>query len=168
MHHASSDELVVGFYKVGSGRPSLTYHQALDEALCYGWIDGVRRSLDASSYTIRFTPRRKGSAWSQVNLRKAEALIQAGRMMPPGLWALERQVPASYSFEDPKELPPECLARFDAAALAFWESQPYASYRRPAAHWVMSAKRPETREKRLQQLIADCRAGLRIKQLRRA
>lgn len=167
-HHDKADELLVGFYKKGSGKPSLTYHEALDEALCFGWIDGKKQSVDAESYAQRFTPRRKGSVWSKINLAKAQLLIEAGRMQPAGLAALERQVPANYSFEAPMELSAEYLARFDPQALAFWEAQPYASYRRAAAHWVMSARQEPTRERRLAQLIEDSRNGLRIKPLRRS
>lgn len=160
---------MVAFYKKATGKPSITYHEALDEALCYGWIDGVRRGVDEESYTVRFTPRRQGSVWSQVNLKKVKALLEQGRMRPSGLEAFEKQIPANYSFERPIELSGEYLERLQAhqKAWAFWERQP-VSYRRPASHWVMSAKREETRERRLRILIDDCLAEVRIKPLRRS
>lgn len=166
-HHDKEAELIVGFYKKASGKPSITYQEALDEALCFGWIDGVRHSVDEESYKQRWTPRRQGSQWSQVNLGKVERLIQEGRMHPAGMAELEKHRPAGYSFENPLELSAEYLARFTPRARAFWESQPFASYRRPAAHWVMSAKQQATRERRLKELIEDSQNGLRIKLLRR-
>lgn len=172
--HANHDrvtELVVGFHRKGSGKPSITWPESVDEALCYGWIDGVRRSLDEHSYTIRFTPRKSSSIWSNVNIAKAEALLAAGRMMPAGVAAWQRRDPARsgiYSFE--REQP----AAFDAsmerqfkanrAAWKFFGAQP-AGYRRVATHYVVSAKRPETREKRLATLIGCSARGERLPQL---
>ena len=172
-HHDSHDELLVGFYKVGSGRPSMTWPESVDEALCFGWIDGVRRSLDEESYTIRFTPRRPGSTWSAVNIRKVEALISAGRMEAPGLarWK-ERQEKNSkiYSYEQRRNaaLEGDALKAMQAnlKAWAFFQSQP-PWYRRTASFWVTSAKKAETRQRRLEALIADSAAGRPIKPLAR-
>lgn len=171
-HHHTERELWVGFHKKGSGRPSITWPESVDEALSFGWIDAIRKSLDADSYVIRFTARKQGSIWSNVNIRKAQELIRDGRMQPAGLKAYEARDPLKsgiYSFE--RE-----AAAFNAAELKqfkanrpawkFWESQP-AGYRKVATHWVRNAKREETRAKRLATLIEDSAAGLRIAQLRR-
>ena len=167
-HHKSTAELLVGFRKKGSGRPSITWPESVDEALCFGWIDGVRRSLDDESYTIRFTPRRPGSNWSLINIRKAEALIRDGRMEPAGLEAFKGRDEAKsgvYSFEQREnaKLDRKAEATFKAnrAAWKFFQAQP-PGYRKIAAFYVMSAKREETRERRLQKLIADSEAGRRI------
>lgn len=172
-NHKTAKELLVGFYKKGSGRPSITWPESVDEALCFAWIDGVRRSLDEESYVIRFTPRRAGSNWSLVNIRKAEALIREGRMQPEGLAAFEaRKAEKSgvYSFEQREhaKLDRKAEAKFRAnkAAWKFFQSQP-PGYRKVAVFYVMSAKREETRAKRLQTLIDDSAAGLRIGVLRR-
>ena len=172
-HHKSADELLVGFYKKGSGRPSITWPESVDEALCFGWIDGVRRSLDDQSYTIRFTPRRPGSIWSLINIRKVEALIRGGRMEPAGLEAFEARDEAKsgvYSFEQREnaKLEAKAEAEFKAnrAAWRFFQAQP-AGYRKIAIFFVVSAKREETRERRLQTLIADSAAGRRIGLLNR-
>jgi uncharacterized protein YdeI (YjbR/CyaY-like superfamily) len=159
VHHASRAELLVGFYKRATGKPSLTWPESVDEALCYGWIDGIRRSMDAERYTIRFTPRRRGSVWSRVNTRRGAALIAEGRMRPAGLAAFERRDPAKtgiYSFErETAAFPPAFLAEFraNARAWAYFNARP-PYYRRVAVHWVTSAKREETRRRRLAQLIA--------------
>jgi uncharacterized protein YdeI (YjbR/CyaY-like superfamily) len=170
-HHATATEVEVGFRKRASGLESMTWPEAVDEALCFGWIDGVRHSVDETSYRNRFTPRRPGSNWSKVNIAKVEALIEQGRMRPPGLKAFEARTDARsgvYSFEQerPAELPPEYLAaiRADAAAWGDYERRP-PSYRRQVAHWIMSAKREETRRRRLGQLIEDSAAGRRLKHL---
>lgn len=172
-HHEEEAEVYVGFYKRSTGRPSLTWSEAVDEALCFGWIDGIRRTIDAERYTIRFTPRRKGSVWSKVNIRKVEELIQSGRMRPAGERAFEKRAEERsgiYSFEQRSEavLSEEALARIraDPDAWAFWESQP-PGYRRQATWWIVSAKREDTRSRRLEQLIADSAAGQRIALLRR-
>lgn len=171
-HHATASELLVGYWKVDSGKPSMTWPESVDEALCYGWIDGVRRSLGADAYTIRFTPRKPRSIWSAVNIRKVQALIAAGRMQPAGLTAWARRSEAKsevYAFERKAvALSRGELAAFrkQAAAWRFWEAQP-AGYRRTAAHWVASAKKPETRARRFATLLADSAAGLRIGPLRR-
>lgn len=171
-HHATASELLVGFHKKGSGKPSMTWPESVDEALCFGWIDSVRRSLGADSYSIRFTPRQPRSIWSAVNIAKVEALIAAGRMRPAGMraWAARSEARSEvYAFErKATTLTDEELARFRARrkAWAFFESQP-AGYRRIAMHWVASAKRADTRTTRFAQLVADSAAGLRIASQRR-
>ena len=169
-HHGSETELLVGFRKKADGR-GITYPEALDEALAYGWIDGVRRSLGEEGYTIRFTPRRPGSIWSQVNIRHVERLIKDGRMQPPGLRAFEgrdEQKARQYSYE--RE-----TAKFDRAlekklranrkAAAFFDAQP-PGYRKITAFWVMEAKKEETRARRMAELIETSAAGRRIDLLR--
>jgi uncharacterized protein YdeI (YjbR/CyaY-like superfamily) len=172
-HHGDATELWVGFYKRDSGRPSITWPESVDEALCYGWIDGIRKSVSVEAYTIRFTPRKRGSIWSNVNIEKARELVRTGRMQPAGMRALEardEKKSGIYSFERNREakLTASELKRFKAnrGAWTFFETQP-PSYRRVSLHWVVSAKRPETRERRLNTLIADSAAGRRIAPLRR-
>lgn len=165
-NHESAPELLVGFWKKGSGRPSIDWPQARDQALCFGWIDGIRKSRDAESYTIRFTPRRRGSVWSRVNIDRFQALKAERLMTPVGERAFEpdREDRTHYSYErEPRSLEPDEEARFqaDAAAWADWEKRP-PGYRKMALHWVTSAKRPETRARRLDQLIADSTAGRKI------
>jgi uncharacterized protein YdeI (YjbR/CyaY-like superfamily) len=162
-NHAGAGELWVGFHKKASGRPSVTYSEALDEALCFGWIDGVRRAVDGDRYEQRFTPRRPGSKWSAVNVRRVEALTKAGRMRPAGVAAYEagKENGTQYANERSEAaLDPEYEARLRAndAAWAFWEAQP-ASYRRAVAAWVMDAKQESTRLRRLEALISDSEAG---------
>ena len=166
-HHADTAELMVRCYKAGAAARGMTYPQALDEALCFGWIDGVRQSVDEISFSTRFTPRRPNSIWSRVNLKRAEALRDAGRMTPPGLAALEARDESRtgvYSFErDAVELAPAYRKRFRAekAAWTYFEGEaPW--YRRLTAFFVMSAKREETRLRRLELLIACSRQGRRI------
>jgi uncharacterized protein YdeI (YjbR/CyaY-like superfamily) len=169
-NHASASEQVVGFHKVGSGRKGITYAEALDEALCFGWIDARRNSIDDASWQIRFTPRRPRSVWSQVNIRRIEGLKAEGRVAPAGLAAYEQRDPKRqnrYSFENRHiALDPAYEEQFRAnrKAWSWFESRP-PSYRRPAVWWVMSAVKPETREKRLSILIADSEAGRKIKPL---
>ena len=167
-NHATAPELLVGFWKKSSGKPSIDWPQARDQALCFGWIDGVRRSLGDEAYTIRFTPRRKGSIWSKVNVERFEALKAAGLMTVAGEWAYEDNKHKSglYSYENAqKELTAdeEKLFRKDKPAWGHWQKQP-PGYRKTVLHWVTSAKRPETRAKRLAQLIEDSAAGRRIAQ----
>lgn len=163
-NHATAAELHVGYYKKSSGRPSMTWPESVDQALCFGWIDGIRRSIDDESYTNRFTPRRPGSNWSLVNIRRALELIELGFMHPAGLAAFEARDPAKseeYSYENrPYGLdgPYESELRANPAAWEYWQAQP-PHYRRGSARWVMSAKREETRRKRLATLIADSEAG---------
>ena len=172
-HHADRDELQVGFWKKATGKQGLSWAQAVDEALCFGWIDGRGTRIDEERHTVRFTPRRRGSVWSKRNISRIEALEAAGRMTAAGRAAFAAREEARsglYSFERDEEakLEPEQERRFraDSAAWQFFSSQP-PGYRRTALHLVVSAKRPETRERRLDRLIADSAAGLRIKELRR-
>jgi len=165
-NHESAAELLVGFWKKGTGRPSIDWPQARDEALCFGWIDGVRRSLGEDSYTIRFTPRRKGSIWSKVNVSRFHALKAEGRMTPAGERAFGdgREDKSHYSYEAAlRELAPDetALFRADPAAWADWENRP-PGYRKVCLHWITSAKKPETRARRLATLIADSAAGRKI------
>jgi uncharacterized protein YdeI (YjbR/CyaY-like superfamily) len=172
-HHESASELLVGFHKKGSGKPSITWPESVDQALCFGWIDGVRRSLGDDAYTIRFTPRKPSSTWSAVNVERMRELIEEGRVRPAGLAAFARRSDdrtAIYAYEQRKtaQLPDEYEARLraDAAASEFFDAQP-PSYRRAAAYWVTSAKREATRERRLAQLIEDSANGRRIGPLTR-
>ncbi len=172
-NHTTAAELWVGYYKKGSGRPSITWPESVDQALCFGWIDGVRKSLDGESYAIRFTPRRAGSTWSEVNTKRAFELIDQGLMQPAGLAAFavrdEDKTAAQYSYEARRQpLDPAYEAEFraDAVAWDYWQVQP-AHYRHGATHWVMSAKREETRRKRLATLVADSAAGRWIALYRR-
>lgn len=172
-HHESSAELLVGFHKKGSGKPSITWPESVDEALCFGWIDGVRRSLDDDSYTIRFTPRKARSVWSAVNIARAQELERSGRMQPAGLRAFERRSQARsqiYSYEQRDEAVLDRAAerqfRANAVAWAFFQTQP-PWYRRTAIYWVMTAKKAETRIKRLATLIDDSANARRLKQLSR-
>jgi uncharacterized protein YdeI (YjbR/CyaY-like superfamily) len=170
-NHDSQEELLVGFYKKGSGRQNMTWSESVDQALCFGWIDGVRRGLDDDSYTIRFTPRKARSTWSKVNVAKVEKLESEGLMRPAGRRAFEARSDDNtgiYAFERarPAELPPEYDERFSPAAREFFESQP-PGYRRTAIHWVVSAKKEETRERRLAALIEDSAAGRRLASLTR-
>jgi uncharacterized protein YdeI (YjbR/CyaY-like superfamily) len=172
-HHATETELLVGFHKKGSGRPSITWPESVDQALCFGWIDGVRRRIDDASYSIRFTPRKQRSTWSAINVKRVAELAEQGLMHPAGLAAFERRSDdraAIYSYERRKAatLEPAMEKRFkqDERAWAWFEAQP-PSYRRTAAHWVISAKKPETRERRLERLIADSGAGRTVPPLTR-
>ncbi len=169
-HHATADELLLGFYKRETGAPSPTYGEALDAALCYGWIDGVRRRVDEARYTIRFTRRTADSHWSAVNLRRAAELEAAGRLHPAGLAAYHGRKPErerQYSYENrPRELDEPYRAQFEAnpAAWAFFQAQP-PSYRRSAAWYVLDAKQEATRQRRLTQVIEASAAGQRLAQL---
>ena len=168
-NHATADHLLAGFHKKGSGRRSITWPEAVDEALCYGWIDGVRKGIDAGSYTIRFTPRKKGSVWSTVNVNRVRALAELGHMQPTGLAAFEaRKEDRSgiYSHEQGEVEMPEPylgLLREDAAAWEFYEKQP-ASYRKAVNWWVVSAKKDETRRRRLDSLVACSARAERVPQ----
>jgi uncharacterized protein YdeI (YjbR/CyaY-like superfamily) len=168
-HHATERELLVGFYKRAARPHAMTWPQSVDEALCYGWIDGVRKRVDDERYTIRFTPRTAKSIWSAVNLRRVEELKKEGRMQPAGLRAYETRDLSraqKYSFEqDQVELGAEREAAFrkNRKAWAFFESQA-PSYRRVATWWVISAKQEATRERRLALLIAHSAAQERVPQ----
>lgn len=168
-NHKSASELIVGYYKKASGRPSITWQESVDEALCFGWIDGIRRSYGDDAYCIRFTPRRKGSNWSAINIARVEALTKAGRMAPAGLEAFARRTEAKsrvYNYERKgKDLPrfaPKLEKRFKAnrKAWAFFQTLP-PYYRRGETIWVNSAKAEETRLRRLEKVIAACESGRR-------
>jgi uncharacterized protein YdeI (YjbR/CyaY-like superfamily) len=168
-HHADTDELLIGFYNAASGKGGLTYKQALDEALCFGWIDGVLSKLDASAYARRFTPRRARSIWSNVNVKRATELEAAGLMAPPGLAAFRARDPERtgiYAFERQRKFTPELEARLrqDAKASAFWDALP-PGYRRLTESWISSAKQPATRERRLEKMMLHARRGERIPEL---
>ena len=165
-NHATAPEALVGFWKKGSGKPSIDWPQARDQALCFGWIDGIRKSLGEDSYTIRFTPRRKGSIWSKVNVARYEALTAAGLMTAAGERAYEENKHKSglYSYEKPlASLTAEETRMFkhNKKAWSYWDNQP-AGYRKLVLNWITTAKKPDTRAKRLATLIDDCAAGRRI------
>jgi uncharacterized protein YdeI (YjbR/CyaY-like superfamily) len=166
-HHDTESEVWLGFYKAAAKKAGISYKDSVDEALCFGWIDGVRKGLDAESYVQRFSPRTAKSYWSAVNTKRAHELIAADRMHPAGQAAFDRRdaaATARYSFErEAAELQPADLARFrkNSKAWGYFESEaPW--YRRVAVHWVVSAKREETRERRMATLIEVSRAGRRI------
>ena len=169
-NHATKSEAWIGYYRKGTGRQSMSYGDALDEALCFGWIDGISYRVDDEVTTNRFTPRRSGSYWSTVNIGKVERLLAEGRMAPAGIAAFEKRdasAVARYSYENrPADLPPEMLAQLEAdgAARTYWDGQT-PSYRRAAAFWVTSAKQEATRQRRLEQLVSDSAAGRPIKLL---
>ena len=171
-HHASEGEFWVGFHKRASGRPSISWAEAVDEALCVGWIDGLGKRLDDTSYKVRFTPRRARSTWSLRNVARVAQLTEQGRMLAAGREAFERRTEDNtgvYSFEqETVELAAayERQLKANAKAWEFFTSKP-PSYRRPAIRWVMSAKREETRLRRLATLIADSERGRTIKPLTR-
>lgn len=169
-HHRGTSELLVRLFKKHASQRGLSYKEALDEALCFGWIDGVRRSLDADSFTVRFTPRRRGSRWSAVNVRRAQELIAEKKMRPAGLAAFEARTgdSAGYSFESrPVALAPAFERRFraNAAAWAWFQARP-PWYRRTCSFWVLSAKREATREGRLVALIEASTRGVAVPPLR--
>ena len=166
-HHATRTEVLVGFHKKDTGRPTMTWPDSVDEALCYGWIDGVRRSQGEGSYTIRFTPRKPVSIWSNVNIAKIAALTAAGRMMPAGIAAWERRKPDKmgiYSFEKELQVFEPAMDRAfrkNRKAWAYFEAQaPY--YRKQATGFVVGAKRPETRERRFALLVECSEKGERL------
>jgi uncharacterized protein YdeI (YjbR/CyaY-like superfamily) len=163
-NHKKETELLVGFYKVGSGKPSMSWSEAVDEALCFGWIDGVRRSIDKDSYQNRFSQRKSTSIWSAINIRKIEELTKKGLMQPAGLASFAKRTESKsriYSHEnDEVALTPNFQKQFKANKKAWEYFQALApSYRKVSTHWVMSAKQEATRLKRLNQLIADSAAG---------
>ena len=170
-NHETTPELIVGFYKKGSGKPSITWPESVDEALCFGWIDGVRRTIDDESYSIRFTPRRARSIWSNVNVNRVAELTKLGRMHPAGLRAFEARDPKRsgiYAYEGPRRQEFEKLSaayekkiKTNAKAWAFFQSQP-PFYQRTISRWVMSAKKEETQLSRLARLIDDSAHGRRV------
>jgi uncharacterized protein YdeI (YjbR/CyaY-like superfamily) len=166
-HHAKADAVWVGYSKKDSGKPSITWSESVDEALCYGWIDGIRQSIDDISYRIRFTPRKPGSIWSSVNIKRAQALIGQGRMQPNGLKAYgarKENKSGIYSYEQRSvdlEEPYKGLLKKNEAAWRFFQVQS-ASYRKAVSWWIISAKKQETRLKRLEKLIANSVQGRRM------
>jgi uncharacterized protein YdeI (YjbR/CyaY-like superfamily) len=168
-NHGSQTELLVGFHKKASGAPSITWPESVDEALCFGWIDGVRHGVDDASYTIRFTPRLPGSTWSAVNVRRARTLIAGGRMAPAGVTAFEARTEnrtGQYSYEQrPDELiePYAGMLASHAPAHRFFSHQA-PSYRRAAIWWVISARQEETRRQRAEKLIELSAQGRQIPQ----
>jgi uncharacterized protein YdeI (YjbR/CyaY-like superfamily) len=171
-HHRTAQELLLGFYKAGSGKPSMSWSESVDEALCFGWIDGVRKRVDEDTYTIRFTPRRPGSIWSAINIKRAQGLIEKGLMAPAGVAAFKaRRENRSgvYSYEQrPDELIEPyagMLAASKSASQFFARQSP--SYRRVATWWVISAKKEETRLQRAQTLVELSARGSQIPQFRR-
>ena len=171
-HHSERDELWVGYWKKSTRHASITWEESVDEALCFGWIDGIRKRLNENSYTIRFTPRRSGSKWSRRNIGRFGVLEEAGRVESAGAAAYAEGTAKSsvrhpLEQETPAPLSDDYLMRLksDDGAWADWESRP-PGYRKQVAHWVMSAKRESTRERRLAALIEDCAAGRKVKPLR--
>ena len=167
-HHATAKELWVGFHKKHTGTPSITWPESVDEALCVGWIDGIRKRIDEVSYMIRFTPRRRGSVWSAVNIKRVETLTNEKRMQPAGLAAFAARVENKSginSYEQRSEQLPEPYAsmlRRNKAAREFFQAQP-PSYRKSVGWWVVSARKEETRRRRLQKLIATSARRERLK-----
>lgn len=166
-NHDKSSELWVGLHKRSSNKPSVSYKEAVDEALCFGWIDGVRKSVNESSYTIRFTPRKPLSIWSRINIKRANELKELGRMKPSGLRAFEGRDPKKadlYSFENqPRQLDPEFEKRFkrNKKAWAFFEGLP-PFFKKTSVFWIMSAKREGTRLRRLETFMDSCARGERL------
>jgi len=169
-HHAAASELWVGFYKKASGKPSITWPESVDEALCYGWIDGIRKSIDDISYQIRLTPRKTGSTWSRVNIGRAQALIEQGRMQPAGLKAYQARIEnksSIYSYEQRNgelQAPYIRLLKKTKAAWEYFQAQA-PSYRRTVGWWIVSAKKEETRVRRLEKLIAYSARGEKIPEM---
>ena len=167
-NHAKSKELWVGFYKKSSGKPSITWPESVDQALCFGWIDGVRKSLDGESYVIRFSPRKPNSIWSAVNIRNVERLIKEQRMQPPGMRAFEarqefRSGIYAYEQRSPELIEPySSTLKRNKAAWKFFSDQP-PGYRKVMNWWVVSAKREETRLDRLAKLIKASEKRERIR-----
>ena len=169
-YHADATELSVGFWKKDSGRPSITWPESVDEALCVGWIDGIRNSIDGERYQIRFTPRKPGSIWSSVNIKRAKALIENGRMRPAGLRAFQARLENKsgiYSYEQRRaklEEPYAGLLQKHKGAARFFDAQP-PSYRKAASWWIVSAKKGETRLKRLERLVECSAKGQRLPEM---
>ena len=168
-HHPAAQELWVGYYKTRSGKPSITWPESVDEALCFGWIDGIRRSVDEINYTNRFTHRKSHSTWSVININRARVLIKQGLMKPAGLAAFKARHEnrsGIYSYEqrrDRLDAPYEKVLKQNSAAWDFFQAQT-RSYRKAAIWWVVSAKKEETRLKRLAKLVEDSALGRRISQ----
>jgi uncharacterized protein YdeI (YjbR/CyaY-like superfamily) len=166
-HHASENELWIGFHNKASGLGGATYQEAVDEALCFGWIDGVRKKVDETSYVNRFTPRKPKSKWSTINIRRVEELKKLGPMAPAGLAAFAKREKSAYSFEsESKTFEPTLAAQLEAnpKAHAFFSSRP-PGYRKIVTHWVMSAKKEETRVRRMGVVVACSERGEKIPML---
>jgi uncharacterized protein YdeI (YjbR/CyaY-like superfamily) len=167
-NHRKAGELWVGFYKKGSGTPSITWPESVDEALCAGWIDGIRKTIDADRYTIRFTPRRSGSIWSAVNIRRMKVLADEKRVLPMGEAAFAARLEnrsGIYAYEQRRERleePYAGLLRKNKTAAAFFDAQP-PGYRKVIGWWIVSAKREDTRLARLKTLIEACEKGKRLR-----
>jgi uncharacterized protein YdeI (YjbR/CyaY-like superfamily) len=167
-NHGNTTELWVGYYKKSTGRPSITWPESVDEALCFGWIDGIRKAVDEVSYTVRFTPRRKTSVWSAVNIRNVQRLIDDGRMHPAGIAAFAARQEHRceiYSYEQrPQELPEPLAKRLrkNERAWQFFEAQP-AGYRRQITWWIVSARTEATRQKRLAALTEASAKETRVR-----
>jgi uncharacterized protein YdeI (YjbR/CyaY-like superfamily) len=167
-NHLSATELWIGFHKKHTGKPSITWPESVDEAVCVGWIDGIRKGIDEESYMIRFTPRRSGSIWSAVNIKRVEALTNEKRMQPAGLAALagrRENKSGIYSYEQRSAQLPEAYAallRKNKKAWDFFQAQP-PSYRKMIGWWVVSAKQEKTRRKRLDRLITQSACGTRLR-----
>jgi len=168
-NHATATELWVGFYKKDSGKPSITWLESVDQALCFGWIDGIRKSVDEISYQIRFTPRRRGSIWSATNIKRAKELVRQKQMRPAGLTAFAARIEntsGTYSYEQRStELsqPYANLLKTHKVAWNFFEKQP-PSYRKMIGWWIISAKKEETRMARLAKLISESAKGKHLLQ----
>ena len=167
-NHKKEKELLVGYFKVSSGKPSVTWSQSVDEALCFGWIDGIRRGVDEESYCIRFTPRNPKSNWSAINIRKVEELTKLGLMKPEGLKAFgfrKEEKSKIYAYENPEVLLDKSFEKLFNANKKAWKffQTMTPTYRKVTSRWVMSAKQESTKLKRLNELINDCAAGRKIK-----
>lgn len=166
-NHQTASEIIVGYYKVATGKPTMTWSESVDEALCFGWIDGIRKSIDEESYCNRFTPRKPKSNWSAINIKKVEELIKLGKMTQAGLAAFEKRREdrsAVYSYEnEPGTLPADLEAQFKLSKTAwdFFERQA-PSYRKAVVSWILSGKQEQTRWSRLEKLIAASQSGKRI------
>jgi uncharacterized protein YdeI (YjbR/CyaY-like superfamily) len=172
-NHDKETELLVGFYKKDTGKPSITWPESVDQALCFGWIDGIRKKIDEESYSIRFTPRKKSSIWSAVNIKRVSELTEHGLMKPSGLAVFEQRKKdksAIYSYEqrDKAALEPDDEKQFKANKKAWeWFHAQAPSYQKAAIWWVVSAKQEATRQKRIASLIEDSENRLRIAFMRR-
>ena len=170
-HHATETELFIGYYRKGAGKTAMTYVEAVNQALAYGWIDGITYRVSDVMTATRFTPRRKGSTWSEVNVARMKSLIAAGQAHPAGIAEFEKRTSDNtgvYSYENaPRDLPDDLGAQLRASpkAWAYWQART-PTYRRSATWWVLSAKQEATRERRMRQLIEDCSAGQPIKPFR--
>lgn len=171
-HHETETELLVGYYKIATGKESITWSQSVDQALCFGWIDGIRRSIDVEAYCIRFTPRKPGSNWSTVNIQKVEEMTKRGLMHPAGIRAFSTRKEKHskvYSYESTREtaLDETMVNLFKQHTLAWEYFQAQSpSYRKITVRWVVSAKQETTRLRRLKELIASCESGEWIRGMR--